>query len=53
MIQVDGKLYTVTGHAREGRFGMEDPKFWVKRVIDRETGPQAHGRLSVFSRPCP
>lgn len=38
IIQIGEKRYTVTGHAHERRFGMEDPKFWVKRAIDCDTG---------------
>ncbi|MBU0970333.1 MAG: protein kinase, partial [Proteobacteria bacterium] len=31
--------YLVTGHAREGRFGIDDqPKFWVKKAVDLTTG---------------
>jgi len=37
-ILIGGKRYTVKGVARESRFGIEDPKFWVKRVVDTETG---------------
>jgi hypothetical protein len=48
MIQINGKIFRVIGHAREGRFGMEDPKFWVKRVIDCETGEKKIIKLSFF-----
>jgi serine/threonine protein kinase len=31
--------YLVIGHAREGRFGIdEQPKFWVKKAVDLNTG---------------
>lgn len=36
-ICVDGLRFLVTGDEREYRFGIEDPKFWVKKVIDLQT----------------
>ena len=33
-IFVGGRHYLVTGEEREYRFGIEDPKFWVKKAID-------------------
>lgn len=38
VIAVGGKHYLVLGDERERRFGMEDPKFWVKRCIELESG---------------
>ena len=46
IIQIGEKSYTVTGHERERRFGMEDPKFWVKRTIDADTGERKILKLS-------
>ncbi|MBU2511160.1 protein kinase [bacterium] len=37
IIEVGGKQYRVIGNAKEMRFGIEDPKYWVKRVVDMET----------------
>jgi hypothetical protein len=37
VILVGDKKYTVTGNERERRFGIESPKFWVKRALDTET----------------
>lgn len=37
-IQIAGNRYMITGHERERRFGIDDPKFWVKRAVDLETG---------------
>jgi len=48
IIQLGEKRYSVTGHERERRFGMEDPKFWVKRVIDLETGEKKLIKLSFL-----
>lgn len=48
IIQIGEKTYTVTGHAHERRFGMEDPKFWVKRVIDSDTGEKKILKLSFL-----
>jgi len=39
VMRLSGNDYLVTGHAREGRFGIDDqPKFWVKKSIDLTTG---------------
>ena len=48
IIKIGREEYRVIGHAREGRFGMEDPKFWVKRVIDQQTGEKKIVKLSFF-----
>ncbi len=48
VIQVGGRHYTVKGHERESRFGMEDPKFWVKRVEDLETKEKKIIKLSFL-----
>jgi serine/threonine protein kinase len=46
IIQIGEKRYAVTGHERERRFGMEDPKFWVKRAVDSDTGEKKILKLS-------
>lgn len=39
VLRLEGNDYLVVGHAREGRFGIdEQPKFWVKTVMDLTTG---------------
>ena len=38
VIKVGGRHYLVLGDERERRFGMEDPKFWVKRCVELESG---------------
>jgi hypothetical protein len=47
-ILVGGKRYIVKGFARETRFGLEDPKFWVKRVVDSATGERKFIKLTFF-----
>ncbi len=47
-ILIDGKRYKVTGHERESRFGMTDPKFWVKKAIDPDTGERKIIKLAFF-----
>jgi len=47
-ILVDGKRYRVTGHEQENRFGMEEPKFWVKKAIDTETGEKKILKLAFY-----
>jgi serine/threonine protein kinase len=48
IIRIGDRLYSVKGHERERRFGMEDPKFWVKRVIDLQTGETKIIKLSFL-----
>ena len=36
-ILIGGRYYLVTGEEREYRFGIEDPKFWVKKAVDCQT----------------
>lgn len=48
IILIDQNRYKVTGHERERRFGMDDPKFWVKRAVDLETGASKIIKLSHF-----
>ena len=39
VLRFAGNDYLVLGHAREGRFGIdEQPKFWVKSAVDLTTG---------------
>lgn len=47
-IQVGDRWYEVLGHEKERRFGMEDPKFWVKRALDPDTGEKKYIKLSYF-----
>ena len=46
MISVGGDNYLVTGEEKEYRFGIEDPKFWVKKVIDNRTRERKIVKLS-------
>jgi len=48
IIQVGENRYRVTGHERERRFGVDDPKFWVKRVVEMSTGEKKILKLSFF-----
>jgi hypothetical protein len=48
IIEIGKKQYRVVGHLRETRFGMEDPKFWVKKTVDLETGKKKIVKLSFF-----
>lgn len=47
-ILLGSRRYRVTGEERERRFGIEDPKFWVKRVIEADTGTRQIAKLSFF-----
>ncbi len=37
IIEIGNRQYSVISDAKEMRFGIEDPKFWVKRVYDLES----------------
>jgi hypothetical protein len=45
-ILVEGNRFLVKGEEREYRFGIEDPKFWVKKVIDCRTGERKIVKLA-------
>jgi len=47
-ISVNDRLYTVIGNATETKFGVEDPKFWVKRVIEEQTRERKIIKLAFF-----
>jgi hypothetical protein len=42
------RRYRVTGHVYEQRFGMDDPKIWVKRAEDCETGEKKILKLTYL-----
>lgn len=47
-IEIGGRIYRITGHEKERRFGIEDPKFWVKRAIDQESGIRKIIKFAYF-----
>lgn len=47
-IEIGGRFYRITGHEKERRFGIEDPKFWVKRAIDLEDGSRKIIKFAYF-----
>lgn len=47
-IHVGGRIYQITGNEKERRFGIEDPKFWVKRAVDVATGERKIIKLAYF-----
>jgi hypothetical protein len=47
-ILIGGRRYIVTGHEREYRFGLDDPKFWVKIAFDADTDERKLIKLSYF-----
>jgi len=48
MIHVGEKRYLIKGHEREERFGLDEPKFWVKKAVDMDTGERKIIKLSFF-----
>jgi hypothetical protein len=46
VIRLGGHSYLVKGEEREYRFGIEDPKFWVKKVVDLDTQERKIVKLS-------
>lgn len=47
-IVVGNSRYAVTGVERERRFGIDDPKYWVKRAVNVETGERKIIKLSFY-----
>lgn len=47
-IDLGGRRYRITGFERERRFGIEDPKFWVKRAVDVATGERKIIKFAFF-----
>ncbi|WP_020589983.1 hypothetical protein [Desulfobacter curvatus] len=48
IVHVNGQAYKVIGHAKEQRFGIEDPKFWVKKVINQKTKDIQYLKFAFF-----
>lgn len=48
IIMINDEEYKIIGHAREQRFGIEDPKFWVKKVIHQRTRDIKYIKLAFF-----
>ncbi len=49
IIHVDSKYFLIVGYTREGRFGIEEqPKQWVPRVYDLETGERKILKLVFY-----
>lgn len=44
----DGRIFTIIGNSREHRFGVEDPKFWVKYAIENMTQEKKIIKLECF-----
>jgi len=47
-VEVGGRVYRITGHEKERRFGIEDPKFWVKRAVEVESGQRKIIKFAYF-----
>lgn len=47
-ILIGDKEYLIKGHERERRFGIEDPKFWVKLVDEVSTGEKKIIKLTYL-----
>lgn len=48
IIKVGDKQYLIKGHEREERFGLDEPKFWVKKAVDSDTGEKKIIKLSFL-----
>lgn len=44
----DGRIFSIIGNSKERRFGVEDPKFWVKNAIDTQTQEKKIIKLEYF-----
>lgn len=47
-IKIGGRVYRITGHEKERRFGIDDPKFWVKRAVEPLTGDRKIIKFAYF-----
>ncbi|MFW6333985.1 MAG: protein kinase [Desulfosalsimonas sp.] len=47
-ITLGDRRFRITGFEKERRFGMEDPKFWVKRATDIDTGERKLLKFAFF-----
>ncbi len=47
-VEIGGRRYRITGHEKERRFGIEDPKFWVKRAVDIVSGERRIIKFAFF-----
>ena len=47
-IEIGNRVYKITGHEKERRFGIDDPKFWVKRAVDVESGERKIIKFAFF-----
>ncbi len=48
IVHLGDKRYLIKGHEREERFGLDEPKFWVKKAVDLDTGERKILKLSFF-----
>ncbi len=48
IVQLGDKKYKIIGNTKEMRFGIEDPKFWVKKAVDLETGERKIIKMVYF-----
>nr|WP_320193862.1 protein kinase [uncultured Desulfobacter sp.] len=48
ILHLNDQIYKVIGHAKEQRFGIEDPKFWVKKVINQKTKDIQYLKFAFF-----
>ena len=50
VIDLDGKYFLVLRDEKERSFGVEDPKYWVKRCRELSTGERRILKLVFFER---
>ncbi|MEZ0574521.1 serine/threonine protein kinase [Halodesulfovibrio aestuarii] len=50
VMYLDGKHYLVNKNLSERRFGLEDPKYWVKRCKELETGKHQIIKLEFYEK---
>ncbi len=48
IVHVEDRRFLIKGHEREERFGLDEPKFWVKKAVDLDTGERKIIKLSFF-----
>ncbi len=48
IVKIGDRRFMIKGHEREERFGLDEPKFWVKKVVDVNSGERKILKLSFL-----
>jgi hypothetical protein len=48
IVVLEDTHYLIRGYEREGRAGLEDPKYWVKKAVELDTGRRVILKLTFY-----